>query len=228
MFQRSFGILFAVCVNASIAHSQQGALGTGTVNDPVQVQLGSTPVPNPTVLTTDAINALRTEMAKLWEQRFADIVKQIDRISALQDAQPATIRTEIANLDRLMNEKFKGLSDQQVQRDNNLALALTAQQKSVADQNLSNNTAADKAERNFKDQIAATQSTITDLKDRITRIESGSAGSGSAINWVIAAAGFVSVIVSIGVALFAVFKAPVPVPLPVVQYSESTNGRRKP
>lgn len=193
---------------------------TGGGNDPFQIQEGSRPVPDPTMLTAQAIDALRRELTQLWDQKFSDLQKQIDRLTKVQDEEPTNIRIEIANLDKLVNEKFKGLVDQQIQRDNNLALALTAAQKSVTDTNLSNITAANKAEQSFKDQIAATQSTITDLKDRITRIESASSGAGGAINWVIAGIGVFSVLLGIGISLFAMMKAPAP--LPVVNYAPET------
>jgi hypothetical protein len=110
-----------------------------------------------------------------------------------------------------------------------LALALTAAQKSVSDTNLSTAEAARKAENTFKDQISATQKIIDGLNDRVTRIESASSGAGGAVNWVIAGIGVFSVLIGIGISLFAIFKPAVPVPLPVVAYTEPTfqNGRRK-
>ncbi len=212
----------------------------GTANTPIQIQQGSRPVPDPTTLTAEAIKELRRELTTLYEQIFRDLQRQIDRNQLRLDLQQQAMTNSIETSERLTAEKFKGLSDQQVQRDNNLALALTAQQKSVADQNLSNLTAADKAEKNFKEQIAGIQSLlaqqektsgdkINDLKDRITQIESSKSGAGGAVNWVIAGIGVFATLIGIGTALFALMK-PTPVPLPVVQYSETNgngNGRRR-
>lgn len=206
---------------------EQGA--QGTAGDPIRVEQGQRPVPDPTSLTAEAIRELRRELTTLYNQKFEDLQKQIDRLTLRLDREPIEMRESIAALADLTSEKFKGLVDQQVQRDNNLALALTAAQKSVTDQNASNLTAANKAEQNFKDQIAATQSTITDLKDRITRIESASTGAGGAVNWVIAGIGVIGAILGIIATMWALLKpSPVPVPLPVVQYSEQNgNGRRR-
>lgn len=214
-----FLLLMSATAFAQDRDGNDNANGTrpGSVGTPLQVQTGSRPVPDPTLLTAQALDALRRELTQLWDQRFTDLQKQIDRNELRLDQIATSTRELINESEKLTTEKFKGLADQQVQRDNNLALALTAQQKSVADQNLSNLTAADKAEGNFKDQISAVQSTITDLKDRITRIESASAGAGGAVNWVIAGIGVFSVLLGIGISLFAMMKAPAP--LPVVNYA---------
>ena len=220
-------IVFLLLMSATAFAQNQDDNGAkpGSVGTPLQVQTGSRPVPDPTLLTAQAIDALRQELTQLWDQKFGDLQKQITRNELRLDQITASTRELIVESEKLTTEKFKGLADQQVQRDNNLALALTAQQKSVADQNLSNLTAADKAEGNFKDQIAAVQNTITDLKDRITRIESASSGAGGAVNWVIAGIGVFSVLIGIGISLMAVFKAPVPVPLPVVQFESSSHKK---
>lgn len=175
----------------------------------------ATPIPDPTRLTTEAVDRLKEQMKTEIGLQIGQLQKEIDRLERIQNAMPDDIRLEITNLDKLVNEKFKGLVDQQIQRDNNLALALTAAQKSVTDTNQSNLTAADKAEKNFKDQIEATQAQITDVKDRITRIEASAAGSGSAVNWGIAAIGAIMTIITIGTAMYALLK-PAPSPLPVV------------
>jgi len=213
----------------------------GTSGDPLVVQQGSTPNPDPTKLTADAIQALRGELTRLWDERFANLTKQIDRNQLRLDLADASVKSAIIDSEKLTSEKFKGLSDQQVQRDNNLALALTAQQKSVADQNLSNLTAADKAEKNFKEQIAGIQNIlaqqdktsadkINDLKDRITTIESASTGAGGAVNWIAIGVGLFFTIVGGIMGVVSFIGRPVPVPVPVVQYDDGNgngSGRRR-
>jgi hypothetical protein len=211
----------------SVAFAQEDNSSTtitqGTQPIPLQVQSGSRPVPDPTALTAEAIRELRTEMTKWIELRFDDLQNQTDRNQLRLDQVQAIVTEALATSEKLTTEKFKGLADQQVQRDNNLALALTAAQKSVSDTNLSTAEAARKAETTFANQISATQKIIDELSQRVTRIESGSAGSGSAIVWVIAAIAAAGSILSI----FAFFRQPpVPVPLPVVQYDEPTRPRR--
>jgi flagellar biosynthesis regulator FlaF len=222
-------IVFLLAIGvSSVAFAQsQDSNGDkpGSVGTPLQVQTGSRPVPDPTLLTAQALSSLREEMSKWIELRFADIQKQVDRNQLRLDQIPDALSKALGEAEKLTAEKFKGLADQQVQRDNNLALALTAAQKSVSDTNLSTAEAARKAENTFKDQISATQKIIDGLNDRVTRIESASSGAGGAVNWAIAGIGVLSVLIGIGISLMAVFKAPVPVPLPVVQYEDSS--RRK-
>lgn len=208
---------------ANVQRTTSGGPGTGSSGGAFS---NSTPIPDPTRLTTEAVDRLKEQLTTQFNLQFQQLHKEIDRLEFIVDKMPDGIRLEITNLDKLVNEKFKGLVDQQIQRDNNLALALTAAQKSVTDQNAANLTAANKAEQNFKDQIAATQSTITDLKDRITRIESTSSGAGSAVNWIIVAIGAFATMIGIGGAIYGMLKpAPVPV-VPVVQYIEPVNRRR--
>lgn len=209
---------------ANVQRTTSGGASAGGMGG---VGSGNTPIPDPTRLTTEAVDRLKEQLKTEIGLQIGQIHKEIDRLAFTVDKMPDGIRLEITNLDKLVNEKFKGLVDQQIQRDNNLALALTAAQKSVTDQNAANLTAANKAEQNFKDQIAATQSTITDLKDRITRIESVSAGAGSAVNWAIVGIGALATMIGIGGAIYGMVKpAPLPLPVPVIQYVEPTNRRR--
>jgi flagellar biosynthesis regulator FlaF len=223
--------LLTIWMSATVFAQDQNDNGTkpGSVGTPLQVQTGSRPVPDPTLLTAQALASLREEMSKWIELRFADVQKQVDRNQLRLDQIPDALSKALGEAEKLTAEKFKGLADQQVQRDNNLALALTAAQKSVSDTNLSTAEAARKAENTFKDQISATQKIIDGLNDRVTRIESASSGAGGAVNWVIAGIGVFSVLIGIGISLFAIFKPSVPIPLPVVTYAEPTfsNGRRK-
>lgn len=235
-----------------IASNDPTTITQGTQQAPLQVQSGSRPVPDPTTLTAEAIRELRRELQLLYQERFLDIVKQLDRLTLRLDRTPNDIKEAITDSEKLTSEKFKGLSDQQVQRDNNLALALTAAQKSVADTNLSNNTAAEKAEKNFKEQIAGIQlllgqqektntDKLNDLKDglataraelatRLQTIESSKEGSGAAINWIVIAAGFILTIVTIVGGLIGIFIAlrrDPPAPLPVMNVAPEPIHRRR-
>lgn len=208
----------------------------GTANDPVQIQQGSRPVPDPTELTARAIVQLRTELTALWDEKFENLQKQITRIETGLDGRDEAVRREVDTLKILVDEKFKGVDIQFGGRDIALNAALSAAKSSVADQNASNSLAATKAEDSFNKRIEGISSSIvlqtkttddkiSDLKDRITQIESASSGAGGAVNWVIAGIGVFATLIAIGTALFAMLKPTVP--LPVVQYSEPTIHRRK-
>lgn len=198
----------------------------GTESQPFVTQQGSTPNPDPTERTAKAVGELREELTKWIELRFNDLQKQIDRNVLRLDQVPDELKEALEVSEKLTTEKFKGLADQQVQRDNNLALALTAAQKSVSDTNLSTAEAARKAETTFANQISATQKIIDELSQRITRIESASSGAGGAVNWIAIGIGVFFTIIGgmIGIASF--LRTPVPVPLPVVQYDEPNKRRR--
>jgi hypothetical protein len=155
----------------------------GTTSNPFQIQSGPLkPVPDPTEQTAKAIRELRAELAVLWDEKFANLVKQIDRILKVLDERPEDVKREVATLKDLMDEKFKGVAEQFAGRDNSLDIAFNAQKDKVAEQNASNKTASDKSENSFKDQIAALESKITaqtktsddkitDVKDRQTANE---------------------------------------------------------
>lgn len=211
----------------SVAAHAQDTFSPGTQPAPLQVQQGSRPVPDPTTLTAEAIRELRTELTKWIELRFDDLQKQIDRNQSRLDDVPKELKEALEVAEKLTTEKFKGLADQQVQRDNNLALALTAAQKSVSDTNLSTAEAARKAETTFANQISATQKIIDELSQRITRIESASTGAGGAVNWIIAGLGVAALIGGAVMSIVSATRPPTPIPLPVVQYDEAVPHSRK-
>lgn len=198
----------------------------------------TTPKPDPTRVTTEAIAALRQQLLELFGAKFDDIIKQADRQQFELEKRDGDIKDAIAHLEKLMNEKFKGVDQQFAGRDTALAAALLAQKTSVDEQNKSNAASTTKSEVGFEKriesiaqlisaQLAASDGKFSDLKDRITSIESRSEGSGSAINWVIAAVGFVSVLIGIGATVISMFNKPQPMPLPVVNYQEQPLRRRR-
>lgn len=225
-------IVFFIVLMSSVAFSQEPVIPVlpplGAPGTPVQIQQGSRPVPDPTTLTAEAIRELRAELTKWIDIVDGNLQSQIDRQTLRLDRIPDELSKTISELEKLTAEKFKGLADQQVQRDNNLALALTAAQKSVSDTNLSTAEAARKAETTFKDQIDGTQKGIDELKDRITRIESASSGAGGAINWVIAGTSILIAIVGGVIGVVSFLRTPVPLPvMPVAQAEFEPTKRRR-
>lgn len=220
-------IVFFIVLMTSVAFAQNNTttLEQPTVAAPLQIQQGSRPVPDPTALTATAIRDLREELTKWINIVDSNLQAQVDRHTLRLDRIPDELKETIANSEKLTTEKFKGLGDQQIQRDNNLALALTAAQKSVSDTNLSTAEAARKAETTFKDQIDGTQKGIDELKDRITRIESASAGAGGAVNWVIAGISIFIAIVGGVIGVVSFLKQPPPAPLPVVNFAPEPIGK---
>jgi RNA processing factor Prp31 len=105
--------------------------------------MSTIPVPDPTQLTTDAVDRAKAEL---------DI-----RISALRE---------------LIDEKFKGVSTEFAMRDIALSAAFKAAEAAVAQQNQSNTLAADKAASAFTKQIDGLDEKINDLKERMTELAS--------------------------------------------------------
>jgi hypothetical protein len=132
---------------------------------------GSRPIPDPTLLTTQAqeraISALRELLdarakgladenawqTKEFDSSVARIVLRLDRI-------PEMIETRTIELQRLMEEKFKGVDQQFAGRDVALAAALLAQKTSVDEQNKANAASSAKAEGATTKQIDGIQSII--------------------------------------------------------------------
>src|SRR6185295_4810558 len=94
-------------------------------------QQGSVPVPDPTKLTTDAVQSLKEQLIALFAKQFEFADKEIIRLRAEIDASPKIMMEQIKHLEVLMNEKFKGVDQQFAGRDTALAAALLAQKTSV-------------------------------------------------------------------------------------------------
>jgi hypothetical protein len=105
--------------------------------------MSTIPVPDPTQLTTDAV----------------------DRVKAELDIRMAALR-------KLIDEKFKGVSTEFAMRDIALAAAFKAAEAAVAQQNQSNTLASDKADSAFTKQIDGLDEKINDLKERMTELAS--------------------------------------------------------
>jgi hypothetical protein len=137
---------------------------------------GSVPIPDPTKLTTDAVNALSVQLKELFDVKL----KAIESLTA---------------------EKFTG-------RDKALEAALLAQQARVEEQNRSNALAASKAETGFDKRIQevsermvqqtkSNDDRFSDMKDRITALESIKKGSNEMLGWIFGAIGVAAAIATL-------------------------------
>jgi len=102
---------------------------------------GVVPVPDPTKLTTDAVDRAKAEL---------DI-----RLQSLKD---------------LIDQKFVGVAKEFAMRDIALAAAFKAAEAAVEQQNKSNTLAADKAASSFTKQIDGLDEKINDLKERMSEL----------------------------------------------------------
>jgi hypothetical protein len=117
-------------------------LKTKTSETP-SLNLSSVPIPDPTKLTTDAV-----DNAKIEIYRVLDL-----KLTGLKD---------------LIEEKFAGVRTEFSMRDIALAAAFKAAEAAVKQQNESNTLAIDKAGTAFTKQIDSLDEKIDDLKARIS------------------------------------------------------------
>jgi hypothetical protein len=153
----------------------------------------SVPVPDPTKLTTDAVNAATEQwrrdlqaLQQVIETRFhaIDVATSL-RLETLS-GEPERVAQAVRNLERLQAEKFKSIDLQFRERDirtdqaaiaskQALDAALLAAKELVGQQNSANVEAATKAETNFTKQIDQTSVLISTLEkgltDRISNLD---------------------------------------------------------
>src|SRR6185503_13696028 len=109
---------------------------------------GVVPVPDPTKLTTDAVDKAKVEV---------DV-----RLSSMKE---------------LMDEKFRGVAAEFAMRDTALQAALKAAEAAVRQQNESNTVAIDKSATAFTKQIDGLDEKINDLKERMSELSSKNYGA---------------------------------------------------
>jgi len=137
--------------------------------------IGSVPVPDPTVLTTQAllreIESLRTHsthdnnmLRELIETRLDGNDQAVALLRTTTDKIPYSIDAAIRRLQDLHQEKFDSIQTQfrerdtrteQASKDSKVAIdaALSAQKESVDKQNISNTLAVNKSEASFTKQV---------------------------------------------------------------------------
>jgi hypothetical protein len=124
--------------------------------------------PDPTVLTTQAQEKATIALRELIDTKIKAIQDEIDRLKAggdytdqrllkRIDEVPALIDTSLTHLQKLVEEKFKGVDQQFAGRDVALAAALLAQKTSVDEQNKANAASSAKQEGAITKQIEGIQ-----------------------------------------------------------------------
>ena len=149
----------------------------------------SRPIPDPTVLTTAALQREIGTLKELFETKFEAYDKAIDLLQdqANRSHSISVVEERVAAQQILTNEKLKLVDMQFAQRDTALTAALLASKELVSQHNASSAQAIAKSEANTErqlGQIIATfgettkglASAISDLKDRLTTLESGGRG----------------------------------------------------
>lgn len=201
---------------------------TGPKNTYVESASARLPVPDPTELTTQALLREIGALKELFDTRFSAIHETIRLIQVSVDHRGEAVRQEVGHLDTLFNEKFIRIQTQINERDiqtdkasrdvkSAVDAAFAAAKEAVGEQNKSNALSITKSEAATTKQIdgifelartntKASDDKFSDIKDRLTTIESHSKGVGDGLGWMIGTGGVVVGIVSIVVSVLLHFK----------------------
>lgn len=142
------------------------------------------PIPDPTILTTQAQKASIEALREIIETRFEamDIAIKFQQDNIL-DKIPLQIKERISQLQELHEEKFLSISNQFTLRDVAVAAALKAAQEAVFAQQVANKEANSKMEVGFVKQIdssrellnevrSTSDGKIEDIKTRLSSLDS--------------------------------------------------------
>jgi len=146
---------------------------------------GSRPVPDPTVLTSRAVDALRKEQTDIKAVELAAIRKEIRSLAKLTNEQFKSVAAQLEVAEKLRLE-------QKVDTKTAVDAALAAQKEQATQQTQTFEAQTNKTEKGFSEQIkgmdaamktagAAQDVRHNDLKDRVTRIEERKIGAQTAV-----------------------------------------------
>jgi hypothetical protein len=147
------------------------------------------PIPDPTVLTTQAQTAAIAALREILEMRLDGMDKAVILVKEDLLKFPTMIEAAVGSLEKLINEKLGSINNQFTLRDVAVAAALKAAQEAVFAQQVANKEANNKMESGFvklfdqngerlemiRSGLAAS---IDDIKERLLLIEGMKAGSG--------------------------------------------------
>lgn len=152
------------------------------IQDRDRPDIGSRPVPDPTLLTTQQLVREIAALKELLETRLdaMDIATELNKQAT--DKIPCMISDAVKALEKLQNEKFASIGKQFDERDTRsnkieelgqkaIDAALKSAKEAVTEQNTSNSAAIGKMEANFTKLLDALGDRVTDLKERLDRGE---------------------------------------------------------
>ena len=164
----------------------------------VGAQQGSTPVPDPTTLTTEQLRRELASLRETLEARMSGADRVVNMLKEGLDERQEYIDAAVHHLRELHEEKFRGIDKQFFERDTRgqkseveskaaLAAALQAAKELSVEQNKSSAESIAKSEAATNKQIEqmgvqmasdknAANDKIDDLKQRLTIVESRKAG----------------------------------------------------
>lgn len=151
------------------------------------------PVPDPTVLTTQALlHEIETSQTlafermdgnrRVFEERFDGMDKAIELLQKVTDRFPSEISASTDRLEKLHSEKFNSIATSFVERDKAVTAAMAAQEKQAIASNDNSTKANEKTELNFSELLKqgrellvefrrTTERDIGDIKSRLDKGE---------------------------------------------------------
>lgn len=183
------------------------------------------PIPDPTILTTQALEKSLAALKELLQTRLASMDEATRILQARADKVPSDVDVAVINLKNLHSEKFASIEKQFEERDvrtkqladastTAINAALQAAEKAVANQNISNEKAIIKSESTTSKLLELLAAQISDVKERLGAVENKSLGQTDARTtqqadngMLIAAIGGVVGIISCAIAIGALFLA---------------------
>jgi hypothetical protein len=156
----------------------------------IEDQVGLRPVPDPTLLTTQALQREVASLKEFYDAKFLAYDKAITLIQTNADKSPSinVVDERVKSLQSLHDEKFKSIGVQFTERDVAVGAALQAAKEAVEKQNTSSATAIAKSEAataeqvkqitvTFRETTKAISDKIDDLKERVGAMENRGVGS---------------------------------------------------
>lgn len=181
--------------------------------------IGSVPVPDPTVLTTQALLREIGSLREILEARMTGTERTVGLLQNHLNDRQSAINAEIVHLQKLHEEKFKSIQVQFVERDTRteqtskdskvaVDAALQAAKEAVGEQNKSSALAIAKSEAATTKQIdaigaliattnKAIDEKIDDLKTRMNGMSGHTKGLSDGWGYLVAVIGIVAAAVAI-------------------------------
>jgi Fe2+ transport system protein B len=166
------------------------------------------PIPDPTVLTTEAIRRDIDHLRELFDSRYVGLEADFESFTSHHDREHREIvERAIQHLKELTDEKFRGIALQFAERDvrteqaftastEAITAAMAAQEKAIGKSEVAVAKQIDDLRTTFVTALEGTNAKVDDVKDRVVRAEGSltgeekkTAGISQATGLAIAAAG---------------------------------------
>jgi ribosomal protein S11 len=146
------------------------------------------PIPDPTVLTTEAIRRDIDHLRELFDARYVGLEADFESFTAHHDREHREIvEKAIQHLKELTDEKFRGIAVQFAERDvrteqaftastEAITAAMAAQEKAIGKSEVAVAKQIEELRTTFVTALDGTNAKVDDVKDRVVRAEGSLTG----------------------------------------------------